>query len=688
VNRIKSNPSSQLRWVVLLLAIAVILPTVCLLWFMVQAVKNERLAVRQKLIDLCLDRIDDARFDLSEECRRQKEQYSPVLQYVKSGNPTWLNAAAEQVQGYIVYDAEGKLIYPVVDYGIEQESFEEVQEAFELEHKEDFSAALQEYQRIIDANEKKALFAAAMGKIRCLDKLGRDDELLELFNRIMYYDKKLRRQFTLNQVAMIRVRYIEWCANNGSYSNPDKYFELRQWYKDEETYGAETTIWALNKIIKIALEEVAGRYDKKADGEADIIKERPVGEDLRKSIDTARRIVERETISLAALEYFGDEGGFQDWPIEKWKAFETGQELYAFRHFEEGKDVLIIRTREGLLSCLEPVLQKIPIEGVGVRLIDNRGNIFYGFEEIDAQPFVTEKISDYLPDWNVQLYFEGGDVFDNAASRQAAVYTWSGALVILLIVICGCIAAQSVSRQIRLNRLKNDFIATVTHELKTPLSSMRVLVDTLLEGNYEGERTATEYLQLISRENERLSHLIDNFLTFSRMERNKQAFEIAQVSPVEIANSAADAVRTKFEKNDVDFGLEVTKPLPMIEADKDAMVTVLVNLLDNAYKYSKDDKRIELKVFREDGYVCFAVKDNGIGMTRRQVKKVFNRFYQADSSLSRRVEGAGLGLSIVKFIVDAHSGKVIVVSRPEKGSTFTVKLKAPAGDGDDINNRR
>jgi signal transduction histidine kinase len=122
--------------------------------------------------------------------------------------------------------------------------------------------------------------------------------------------------------------------------------------------------------------------------------------------------------------------------------------------------------------------------------------------------------------------------------------------------------------------------------------------------------------------------------------------------------------------------VQIADNLPDIFADRDIMVTAIVNLLDNAYKYSYDDKKIELKVFSENSLVCFSVKDNGIGMTRRQIKKIFDRFYQADTSLSRRVEGTGLGLSIVKFIVDTHKGTISVNSRLGEGSTFTVKLPA------------
>ena len=225
-----------------------------------------------------------------------------------------------------------------------------------------------------------------------------------------------------------------------------------------------------------------------------------------------------------------------------------------------------------------------------------------------------------------------------------------------------------------MNRLKNDFIATVAHELKTPLASMRLLMDTLLEGRYDSEQTATEYLQLAANENKRLTHLIDSFLTFSRMEHNKQAFVMVRTSPVDIVEAAAGAVKTRFAAGKCKFEINAGKDLPDVTADRDAMVTVLVNLLDNAYKYSYDDKRIELSVFSRDGSVCFCIRDNGKGISRRSVKKIFKRFYQVDRSLSRRAEGCGLGLNIAKFIVDAHKGTISVVSKPGEGSTFTVIL--------------
>jgi len=282
----------------------------------------------------------------------------------------------------------------------------------------------------------------------------------------------------------------------------------------------------------------------------------------------------------------------------------------------------------------------------------------------------------FFPGWHVEIYFKDVDIFETTADRQKMMYIWAGLLAITVMLSAGLLTARIVGKQIKTNRLKNDFIATVSHELKTPLASMRVLVDTLLEGSYRDQRQVTEYLELVSKENERLTGLIDNFLSFSRMERNKQTFKITRTSASRIARDAAGAIKTKFSVGQCRFEADIGEDLPDVLADRDAMITVLVNLLDNAYKYSYDDKRIELRAFARDGSVCFTVCDNGAGISRRSAKRIFKRFYQVDRSLSRSAEGCGLGLSIAKFIVDAHKGSIGVESRPGEGSIFTVKLPA------------
>jgi len=647
----------------LLLALAVILPTVCLLWFMTQAVKNERLAVRQKIIDVCNDDIALFKADVN---RNLDTVQSSDLKRIESliGNSDiwlWTNAIKGDADGLVIYDANNKLVYPVISEYQSSVFTSEIQKAFNLEQNGDYQKALDEY-RIIMAANNTAIFPASMGVIRCLEKLGLHAETMDFFHKILWSDNRsIRKQFAANQVAMIRVKQIQWLdKHKDTVASSSMFTDLDFWYTKTENYPAEVTIWALEKMIKIA-SEYSEDYK------------------LEKPIKNAEKIIDTEKISLTCATFFNDSETLRNWPLEEWKTIKTPHIFYVIRYVVGGQDVLLARTRENILSTFVTDIKNIAIAGIGIRLLDDINKVLFGVDETKNKPFITTDFSHHLPDWKLELYFESDSVFDNAASKQTAIYTWAGILVVLLILGSGAIAAQVISRQIKLNRLKNDFIATVTHELKTPLSSMRVLVDTLLEGNYNDQQQATEYLQLISKENARLSRLIDNFLTFSRMERNKQVFDIVRTDPAEIAISAAEAVQTKFNHKSCKFTVTIDENLPSISADKDAMVTVLVNLLDNAYKYSYDNKQIELRVFGENSYVCFSVKDNGTGMTRRQMKRVFDRFYQADSSLSRQAEGTGLGLSIVKFIVDAHKGQIDVESKSGKGSELKVLIPACKG---------
>jgi signal transduction histidine kinase len=231
----------------------------------------------------------------------------------------------------------------------------------------------------------------------------------------------------------------------------------------------------------------------------------------------------------------------------------------------------------------------------------------------------------------------------------------------------------------RLARLKNDLVSTVSHELKTPLASMRALVDTLSAGRYRDQRQLHDYLDLIAKENLRLSNLLENFLTFSRLERGRQHFRFEALEPARVVAEAVGALQEKLAAANCTFIQNVEPGLPQIRGDVGALSTVLINLLDNAWKYTDTDKRISARAYATQGDVCFEVADNGIGIARTETRKIFERFYQVDQSLTRQRGGCGLGLGIAHYIVRAHGGIVQVESEPGKGSTFRVTIPQQTG---------
>jgi signal transduction histidine kinase len=285
-------------------------------------------------------------------------------------------------------------------------------------------------------------------------------------------------------------------------------------------------------------------------------------------------------------------------------------------------------------------------------------------------------IGSALPGWEVTFAVDERAVEASRAQSRRNAYLSIAAIAIVAIAGAAFAIGGAARRQARLASLKTDLVSAVSHELKTPLASMRLLVDALLEDDQIDPAKTRDYLKLMAVENARLTRLIDNFLTFSRLERNRQRFDFQPTSPDEIVHDALAAI-PEDRRGEHPPHVEVAADLPPIVADHDAMVTVLVNLLDNAYKYTPDDKRIGVRVFRDSSHgehVIFAVEDNGIGIPIREQKRIFRRFYRVDQRLARETTGSGLGLSIVDAIVRAHGGRVRVESRPQQGSTFSVSV--------------
>jgi signal transduction histidine kinase len=283
-----------------------------------------------------------------------------------------------------------------------------------------------------------------------------------------------------------------------------------------------------------------------------------------------------------------------------------------------------------------------------------------------------------MPGWQASFTLLDVDALDQQARARRVSYLWVGLLAAGLFAVVAGAVTHAVRRQVRVARLKTDLVAAVSHELRTPLSSIRVLVDGLLRDREVDPAKTREYLGLIAAENNRLSRLIENFLTFASLERSRQPFVFELISPESVVDAAVKAIRDR-QYPDCDLQVDVEPGLPPISGDSEALTAALVNLLDNACKYTPVNRRIVVRARRDGAGVVFAVQDNGIGIPAGEQKRIFRRFYRVDRRLSRDTAGVGLGLSIVDDIARAHGGAVTVASRPGEGSTFNLRVPSASG---------
>jgi two-component system, OmpR family, phosphate regulon sensor histidine kinase PhoR len=367
-----------------------------------------------------------------------------------------------------------------------------------------------------------------------------------------------------------------------------------------------------------------------------------------------------------------------------------------FRHLHqlfEGKSVLIAYAAKttiddrnyyvaAKLDLRRIAKEWIPdeIEGVAgkrrVAILDEVARSVFG-EAQGQTPFLYEvSFGKTLYAWRLQIAPK------NVAElrKQAETERLLGVLLIpvstVIIAMGLAVVFLAVRAERKASQLKSDFIANVSHELKTPLSLIRMFGELIATGKHKGEGSAREYAGIITRESERLTHLIDNVLDFARLERGKASYSFAEGKLAEVVERALDVCRYRLDKEKMKLRTDIEEQLPPVRMDEDAMTLVLLNLVDNAVKYAGDGGEVTVRLARAPGGVALSVRDRGPGISVEEQRRIFERFYRATNARARNVRGSGIGLSLVKHIAEAHGGRVYVTSTAGQGSTFTVFVPA------------
>ncbi len=343
-----------------------------------------------------------------------------------------------------------------------------------------------------------------------------------------------------------------------------------------------------------------------------------------------------------------------------------------------------------LVETLAPLLQSPDLQRNGssgapgsnycLAILDDRGKPVAlsrpGFRGDWKHPFVATEIGEGLPHWEAALY-----LLDTQQIRRSAstLQLTLGSIVFALIgsiLLGGWLMATDVRRQMRLAQQKTDFVSNVSHELKTPLTSIRMFADMLAEERVNDPARRTQYLRIIAAESSRLSRLISNVLDFARLERGEESREHHACDLVEIAKEVIDTCRPHLEQANVALSLEIGKGSLLLLGDRDALAQIILNLVSNAEKYGGGNILVRLR--REDGYPtgwgCVEVLDRGHGIPAKQLEKIFEPFHRLEDSLASGVSGSGLGLTLARRMAQAHGGTVTYSPREGGGSCFTLRL--------------
>jgi signal transduction histidine kinase len=253
-------------------------------------------------------------------------------------------------------------------------------------------------------------------------------------------------------------------------------------------------------------------------------------------------------------------------------------------------------------------------------------------------------------------------------------------LLVLSVTLFGAyFVSQDVRRELRVAEMRSRFVSAVSHELKTPLTAIRMFAETLQLGRSQNEADHEEYLETIVNESERLTRLLNNVLDFSKIERGKKTYRRMPSSLAEIVEASARAMQYPLEQQQFTLTLDIEDDLPDANVDRDAIEQAILNLLANAMKYSGESREIDLRLKRANGKALIEVADRGVGIDVDEQSKIFEQFYRVPNTNNDGIPGTGLGLTLVRHIAEGHGGRVTVESAPGQGSTFAIHLPLEGG---------
>ena len=349
----------------------------------------------------------------------------------------------------------------------------------------------------------------------------------------------------------------------------------------------------------------------------------------------------------------------------------------------------VLLDRETLIGgLLRPAIEEHAATGVASWIVRGRNGellLASGASPSEASPegpaTVTAGLASDFLGWTLELRQPDARLVETLLTSRRGVYFYAFLLLTGILTFGLTLTARSVTHQLELARMKSDFVSTVSHEFKSPLTAIRQLAEMLQSGRVVSEEKRSRYYDVLLEQSERLSVLVDNVLDLARMDEGRYELERATVDVGDLLEEIVERAEHRVRHEGFTIRSEIEHPAPSLTLDAAAVTQATTNMIDNGVKYSGDSREIVVRGFSRNGHFVIAVQDFGVGLDDDEAARVFERFYRGGSELTRTVKGTGLGLALVKQIAEAHGGSVAVESTPGSGSTFSIRLPLDSSPG-------
>lgn len=529
-----------------------------------------------------------------------------------------------------------------------------------------FSKALSIYQEVINSTvDQEVKIEAMVASARLYNKMKQPEKALVLYETIL---KEYRGNLLHGKIPLALLANLEIMKINRVLGEEDKLHSTLQKSLEFLLHpGCEYDVNQFQMFLD-AFKEIHQEPDNTIDS---LFKELEVS-----SARNEYLIWFLEEPNLAATsryyQFKGEKNTIFSMPVHSGEL----QAMYVTKEDQNGKQSgMMIDFQVYMKSVAEKILQKIdPDSSINVRIENTNGDLVLSRIIKEETAYISFPFPENFPKWFLLQNENRPGFISTLLNAGSGIYLFAFILIVLLMLLGFAFVLYSLNIELRLNKLKSEFISNVSHELKSPLTSIRMMTEMLHHNRVEDEARKSQYYAAMLEESEHLSHLIENILDFSRIDEGRKKYEFVEVDPDKLIREFLHSIRQMIMESDFEINYNCPDKVPAVRADRNALLQVLYNLVDNAVKFSGKSRKININLVFKDNEMKLSVKDYGIGISLKDQEKIYERFYRSRESQLSGIRGSGIGLTIVKKIIEDHGGHLTLNSRPGEGSEFSVLL--------------